>query len=288
VDGLRSASSFEISGSYTENGASWTVDLQFVRPGKEHALVTQGTVKLEAILIGGQAYFRGQEFLAQHLGTATAARTLVHAAGNAWWKAPASNVPTLAEFTDGDRFRATFLGSAVSKRADHLSVNGVDTANLSGPRADVYIAEAAPHDLVRLRLPAGVSIDGVTKADLSYSFGKDFNITAPTDVIDFSNLSTLPPLYTVVSVDTSRCASVCVVSALLKNLGGIRGASKPSTVTFNMTTNASGDVIGSCSVQVVPDVGYNATTTVTCTITLTGQQSNAAVVTASVNNPGRG
>jgi hypothetical protein len=285
---LTPGASFEISGSYQENGAPWTVDLQFGGPGKEHALVTQGNVKLEAILIGGQAYFRGQEFLSQHLGTASAARTLVQAAGNAWWKAPASNVPTLADFTNGERLRATFLGPAVSRRADHVSVNGVDTADLSGPRADAYIAESAPYDLVRLRLKPGASIDGVTYADLSYSFDKSFTITAPTDVIDFSNLSTLPPLYTVVSVDTSRCASVCVVSAVIKNLGGTHGASKPSTVVFNMTANASGAVLGSCSVQVVPDVGYNATTTVTCTISLTGQQTNAAVVTATVDNPGRG
>jgi hypothetical protein len=37
------------------------------------------------------------------------------------------------------------------------------------------------------------------------------------------------------------------------------------------------------------DVGYNATTVVTCTIAgLTAQQENAAIVTATAENPGRG
>jgi hypothetical protein len=39
----------------------------------------------------------------------------------------------------------------------------------------------------------------------------------------------------------------------------------------------------------VPDVGYNSTTTARCTIAeLNTQQLNAATVTATVENPGRG
>jgi hypothetical protein len=108
-------------------------------------------------------------------------------------------------------------------------------------------------------------------------------------VIDFSNLTTLPPIYTVVSVDASGCSSSCVVSALLKNLGGLVHAQAPSTITFTMTDTASRQVLGSCQSPVVPDVKYNATTTVRCSIdNVTAQQSNAAVVTAVPDNPGRG
>jgi hypothetical protein len=105
---------------------------------------------------------------------------------------------------------------------------------------------------------------------------------------DFSNLSTLPPVYTVVSVDTSGCTSPCAISALLKNLGGMSGARAPSVVTFTVTDPASGRVAGACKVQVAPDVGYNSTTTAGCTIAdLNTQQLNAATVTAAVDNPGR-
>jgi hypothetical protein len=112
-------------------------------------------------------------------------------------------------------------------------------------------------------------------------------IAAPSDVIDFSNLSTLPPVYTVVSVDTSGCAAPCSVAALLKNLGGLSAAQAPSTVTFTMTDPATGKTVGSCQAQVRPDVGYNSTTTVACSISVNGAQVNAAVVTAVADNPGR-
>jgi hypothetical protein len=39
-------------------------------------------------------------------------------------------------------------------------------------------------------------------------------------------------------------------------------------------------------VQVVPDVGYNATKTVGCTISMNGQPGSAAIVTAKADNPG--
>jgi hypothetical protein len=67
------------------------------------------------------------------------------------------------------------------------------------------------------------------------------------------------------------------------------GARAPSTITFTMTDTASQQPVGQCQTQVVPDVGYNATATVSCTIDdVTAQRSNAATVTATPDNPGRG
>jgi hypothetical protein len=92
----------------------------------------------------------------------------------------------------------------------------------------------------------------------------------------------------VVSVDTTGCGSPCAVSAVVKNLGGMSGAKAPSTVTFTMTDSASGRALGSCQAQIQPDVGYNATTSVGCTISnSSGQPANAAIVTATADNPGR-
>jgi hypothetical protein len=136
----------------------------------------------------------------------------------------------------------------------------------------------------------GVTIDQLGEGDLRYTnYDQDFHIAAPAEVIDFSNLSTLPPVYTVVSVDASGCGSPCSVSAVLKNLGGETGAITPSTVTFTMTNPVTQQVIGSCKVPIQPDVGYNGTTTATCVIGgLTAQVANAALVTATADNPGRG
>ena len=283
-----SSPSFEMSGSYQVSGASWTVDLQFAGSGTEHALISQGSLKLEATIIGGQAYFRGQEFLSQHLGSASAARTLVQAAGNAWWKGTATNVPSLPEFTDSSRMRSTFLGPAVTARGDHVTVDGVDAADLSGSRGDLYIAEGSPHRLVHIRLNPRASVDGITSADFAYShFGTDFKIAAPTDVIDFSNLSTLPPLYTVISVDTSKCTSPCVVSAVVKNLGGKTGARAPSSVIFTMTDPTNNSVIGTCTATITPDVAYNSTARVSCTVGVpSGRKLDAVTITAKPDNPG--
>lgn len=282
------ASRYEMTGSYTEGGVRWTIDLQVARPAAEHMLL-KGPQQLEVIMVGGQAYFRGQSFLASHLGSDPVSQNLVKAAGNAWWKGASASPPQLPQLTQGGPFRATFLGSAVTKRSDHVPVDGIDTVQLSGQRADVFISEAPPNRLVRLYTNKAV-IDGVGQADLHFfNYDKEFSIAAPSDVIDFSNFSTLPPIYTALSVDTSRCGSPCAVSAQLKNLGGLGGAKAPSTVTFTMKDSISGQILGSCQAAVAPDVGYNSTTTVSCTISnLSGGQQNAAIVTATADNPGRG
>ena len=287
---LIAADSFEITGLYSEGSNQWSIDLQLSRSGAEYVTVTKADVKLEAIIIGSNAYFRGQQFLSAHMGSDIVSRSFVKAAGNGWWKGSAGRVPQLTDLTDGNVFRSTFLGPAITQRTDHVSVDGVDAVDLSGARGEVFITAQAPYRVLRVRLKHGVVVDGIRDADLRFiNYNQDFGISAPADVIDFSNLTTLPPIYTVVSVDTSGCGSPCVVSASLKNLGGLLHARAPSTITFTMADTASRQVLGSCQAQVVPDVGYNATTTVRCTIDkVAAQQSNAATVTATPDNPGRG
>ena len=54
-----------------------------------------------------------------------------------------------------------------------------------------------------------------------------------------------------------------------------------------MTDAATGHVLGSCQAQVRPDVGYNSTTGVSCTIGGVSGAPNAAIVTATADNPGQ-
>ena len=76
------------------------------------------------------------------------------------------------------------------------------------------------------------------------------------------------------------CAALAVGAAV-----ALAGCSS----TFGQPDPATKQTVGSCQVQVAPDVGYNASKTVSCTISvLSGQQTNAAVVTATPENPGRG
>ncbi|OLB84845.1 MAG: hypothetical protein AUI15_34070 [Actinobacteria bacterium 13_2_20CM_2_66_6] len=283
---LTTASSFQIAGRYQAAGADWTVVLQVARPDAQRLVVSSGGQTVEAIVVGPNAFLRGQQFLASHV-TDARSQAVVKAAGNAWWRGIAVSLPNLPDLTGGAAFRSAFLGPAVTKRTDNQSVDGVDAVELSGARADVFIGSAAPYPLLRVRLKDGVTVDGIANADFVFSHvNADFGIAEPTSVIDFSNVSTLPPIYTVQTVDTSRCGSPCVISATLKNLGGPTGAIAPSTVTFSMTDPVSGKTLGTCAATVQPDVGFNATTAVSCTITAT--PVNAAVVTAVATNPGHG
>ena len=283
---LTSATSFEMAGEYTADGVRWTIDMQVMRPDRRHLEVSSSVDEVEAIVLGPTAYFRGQAFLRKHLGSDPVSQNLARVAGNAWWKDQVGLVPDLPDLTNGAAFRASFLGAAVTSRTDRQQVDGIDAVRLSGSRADVYIESAAPYRLLRVKLREGVVVDGIAAADLRFSnVDHDFAIAAPRDVIDFSNLSTLPPVYAVVSVDTSACASPCVVSAKLKNAGGTTGARAPSTVVFTMTDPVSKQTLGACTVTVQPDVGFNATTTVSCTID--AKPVNGASITAAAENPGR-
>ena len=285
---LDAAKSFRISGVYTELGTVWKIDLELARPNTQHLSLSAQDVNLEAIIVGRFPYFRGRQFLVSHMGTDPIAQSLVQAAGDSWWTGLPATAPDLPDFTDGNTLKSTFLGTAVTSRTDHVSVSGAPAIELSGPRADVYLSEAPPYRVMRIRMKTRAMVDGILSADFVYSdFGRDFAIAAPSGALNFADLSTLPPVYTVVSVDTSGCAFPCVVSASLKNLGGRGGAHAPSTVKFTMADPQTTSVLGMCQVMVQPDVGHSATTTVSCTIGgVNGADHNAAVVTAAADNPG--
>src|SRR5947208_9077816 len=106
----------------------------------------------------------------------------------------------MPDFTDGTALRATFLGSASNRRTDHQSIDGVDSVELSGTRADVFIASEPPYRLLRVRLKPGVEIDGLTDADLHYSnVGRASGIVAPKDVLDFGDHRPAPQTYRVLT-----------------------------------------------------------------------------------------
>src|SRR2546423_4753944 len=72
---LVAADSFEITGSYSEGSNQWAIDLQLSRPHSQHVTVTTSNVKLEAIVVGNGAYFRGQQFLSADMGSDLVSRS---------------------------------------------------------------------------------------------------------------------------------------------------------------------------------------------------------------------
>jgi hypothetical protein len=288
ADGLDAAGSFRIAGAYREEATQWKIDLELARPRTEHVLLSSATFSLEAIITDHGSYFRGRQFLAANMGSDPYSQSLVQAAGDAWWTGLTAPAPVFPDFTSGSGFRATFLGTAVSSRTDHVSVGGVPAVELSGRRADVFISDAPPYRVLRVHMYPGAVVDGISHADFTYAdYGRDFGIAPPSGALDFADQSTLPPIYTVINVDTSACGSPCVVAASLKNLGGKTSSRGPSVVTFTMTDPQSNSVLGKCTALVQPDVGHSATTTVSCTVGgVNGADHNAALVTAAADNSG--
>ncbi|HEV2953090.1 MAG TPA: hypothetical protein VG015_03265 [Candidatus Dormibacteraeota bacterium] len=285
---LATASTFEVTGAYTVAGSPWLIDVQVVRPNTEHVKVNEKGIDLEGIQIGARAYFRGQAFLAQQLGSAPNVTNLVKAVGDRWWTSGSSTPPDFSAFTDPTRIKADFLNTLLVTRKDHLLVEGTDTAELSDPQQDLYVQEVSPHRLVRLHLKTGSTVAGISNGNIDFTnYGKDFGIVPPPEVIDFNNLSTLPPNYTVLSVDTSGCGiSTCVVAAKVQNLGGTTGAMAPSTVSFAVVDTGSGKAIGNCVATVSPDLAYNATGVVSCVVPgVSAASFVSAQVTATPTNP---
>lgn len=281
------SSDFEMTGGFVSAGTAGTLDLQLAKAGGERLLLSGSGAPLEAILSRDASYFRGRQFLLAHVATDARSRQLAAAAGDGWWKGLPASIPKLTDFTDGTAFRSTFLGPAADRRIDHVEVDGVPAVEFSGPRADAYLAAAPPGQPLRLRLHEGVTVDGLSAADFHYArFGQVAPITPPAGVIDFADQATLPPLYTVVSVNTSHCQSPCQVEAVVENVGGTRPPPSPATITFTLTDAVSGGTLGSCQVKIVPGVGYGSTTTLGCAIAgLADADLNAATVTATVTNP---
>jgi len=82
---LTQAKGFDINGTYsTSAGELWAIDVQLVRPNTERATASTGDQKVEAIILGETAYFRGQKFLAARMGSDPLSQNLVKAAGSSW------------------------------------------------------------------------------------------------------------------------------------------------------------------------------------------------------------
>src|SRR5260370_5402817 len=108
---LTRSSSLEFGGPMVESGTAWMIDVQIARPLMKHMVVSSQGEKVQAVIIGPDAYFRRPQFLAKHLAANPLGPSLANAAGNSWWKDAAPLVPNLPQLTDWAAFRATYLAS---------------------------------------------------------------------------------------------------------------------------------------------------------------------------------
>jgi len=114
---------------------------------------------------------------------------------------------------------ATFLGPAVTQANRSCRSMGLSGQHVRPKGGRVHrqrpapsCAPGAPEERAWWSMASATAT-----CDSSTSTKTSGSRHPPTSSI-FSNLSTLTPIYTVVSVDTSGCGSQCAVLALVKNL----------------------------------------------------------------------
>lgn len=289
ADNLAKAKSYEAKATFLDGPKAYSVDIEYAAPSTVHIGGTQGDNALEMLSYNGKAYYKGQLFLDTVLVDPNAQKVL-KGAHDRW--VTSSQVPAIdtSEITDPSKARLLLSGVA-SGRQDDVTYNGQNTAELTLPAVIVNITEDSPYRLVRLRSIADQSLGGVSHLDVAFSnYNKDFGIQAPSDVFDFDDPTTWPPLYHVDAFTTEpnpmTCNDPCVLTADMENTGGLNGASAPSTVTFVLTASDQSS-LGTCKVTIQPDRPHGQKFTVSCSIQSPAWTNYAGnyTYTATADNP---
>ena len=269
ADSLAKASGFEVSGKFTTGSNNFQVDIKYQSSGSAHVDVTVGTTHIEAIQSNGKVYYHGKDAAATFVGSDAFGQAQPTAVGDKWFTTSKATPIDMSGFTDASKVKANFLNTLSLSRKDDVTVNGVNTAELSDSETILNVTESSPYELVRLRTQPGKTSDNVSDMDLTFgSYNKDFGISVPTDALNLDDPSTFPPFYQVTAINLSRCnGDPCNVSATAQNEAGTKGASAPSTVTFTATNDADSSVLGTCKASISPDVANGAKATVSCSIT---------------------
>lgn len=282
-DNLSKASGFEVTGKFTSAPDTYQIDLQYQSSGAAHIDITKGATHLELLQSGGKAYYRGKDFVSATAGSDTFGQALARAVGDKWFTSKDATPLDMSGLTDAAKVKSNFLTNLTVNRKDNVSVNGTDTAELSDSKSILNITESQPYQLVRLRTQSGKTVSDMTNADLAFSnYGKNFNISAPTTVFTMDDPTTWPAYYVVTSINLDQCGSdPCTVSAAVQNNGGRASAPAPSIVTFTLTNDSGGAVVGTCKATITPDVANGKSSRVSCSVT-------GGAWTAFINSAGTG
>jgi hypothetical protein len=288
ADSFVKASGLEVSGNFTQGTDTYSLDMQITPPTTAHITMTQNNLQIEAIQVGGRVFYHGKDFVASVEGPSDSGQAIAKAVGDRWFTSKDATPVDVSAFTDASKIKANFFNTLTVKRKDNVSVQHVNTAELSAESYILNITEASPFRLVELRSAAGKTVADLSNADLAFSnYDKDFAIQPPTNVFDVDDRSTWPPLYERVSISNAKCDDPCVMSAVYQNNGGPTGASAPSVITFTISRKADGSVLGSCKVTIQPDVANNGRVTASCSITSAAWTSftGTYLYDSSVDNP---
>lgn len=269
ADTLGKASGFEVAGKFTTGSDKFQVDIQYQSSGAAHVNVTVNSTQIEAIQSNGKVYYHGKDAASTFVGSDAFGQAEPIAVGDKWFTTSKATPMDMSGFTDAGKVKANFLNTVSLSRKDNVTVNGVNTAELSDSESIINITESSPYELVRLRTQPGKTSSSASDLDLAFSnYNKDFSISVPTDALNLDDPSTFPPFYQVTAINISGCnGDPCRVAATVQNAAGTKGASAASTVTFTATNDADNSVLGTCKATISPDIANGAKANVGCSIT---------------------
>ncbi len=289
---LAHATGLEVNGAFSKESGDFSVNIQMNPPHSAHITASkssssQTSLNYEAIQIGDKDFYRSLDLAKLAAAQTPDAQQVARMVGGRWFTYSGTPLD-LGVFASAADIKANFLTDLKVSRKDNVDAGGQNTAQLATGDYVLNITEASPHRLVFLQTVAGKTVQGYSQAHMSITnYNKVFAIEAPPKVVDLDDPATWPPLYTIVSVENSRCGTPCTLSAQVKNLGGVEGATAPSTVTFDLKNSANQKVLGSCNVTIHPDLPHNQTVTERCTISSSAWTSFSGRYTygASAHNP---
>jgi len=131
ADSLAKASGFEVSGKFTSGSNNFQVDIKYQSSGSAHVDVTVGTTHIEAIQSNGKVYYHGKDAAATFVGSDAFGQAEPTAVGDKWFTTSKATPLDMSGFTDASKVKANFLNTLSLSRKDDVTVNGVNTAELS-------------------------------------------------------------------------------------------------------------------------------------------------------------
>jgi hypothetical protein len=260
---LTAAPAVKVDASFTRGGTAYSMSWQADRSGDLIASVSFKGSKDGVISVGGKAWIDTDKAFWDNLGRTDALAQKV-LPGHWMVVAPGGSV-VAPDVPDPASLRGLLpTGPSDLTTGPTRTTDGQRTLKLSDGRADIYVTAGEPTRLVRLVFAPGYTDrTGISGLDAAFAYPKSLRVAAPSDFYDPTNPNSLPGEYTVDQVNRGRCDGAgCVYALTVHNHYGMSGGQ--ATATVRLTTQSGGS-LGACSAP-IPQIGYNQTETVSCTV----------------------
>lgn len=242
---FQSLSSFHLSGTLTADSTSTLVKATVLSNGDASGTITLGADTSNFRIVSHAYYFDTLNPFVESSLNGDLAALATHLKGAHWWQAPPSHpIGSVLDFLSPTSFSVFFL-SGRSHLSETTETGSHGRWKLQDSSGTIYLASAAPHEVVEVKSAENYLVNGATNLDLSLSaFDQPATVALPAAFL--SNLpQSFPPFFVVDSVEVKgECnASGCVLTGMVRPAAGNGGS---ATVNFALL-DKDHKQIGSCT-----------------------------------------